>query len=30
MGQMQYHVHTVRDDPVRLRDELGDIKAVLR
>ena len=27
MGQMQYFVHTVRDDPVRLRDELGDIKA---
>lgn len=24
---MQYQVHTVRDDPVRLRDELGDIKA---
>ena len=27
MGQMQYLVHTVRDDPVRLRDELSDIKA---
>ena len=27
MGQMQYHVHTVRDDPVRLGLELSDIKA---
>jgi hypothetical protein len=27
MGEMEYLVHTVRDDPVRLRDELRDIKA---
>ena len=27
VSQMQYLVHTVRDDPVRLRDELMDKKS---